>query len=113
MFPIKPLSIEDFYRKEKPVWRIKHWDIGNITNGFRNVCMNSFLLANAMFNSDNRIDNIIVPFHSISPMFKSDCDEIFNKYEEQIIKGVTKFRKPWNVNQYLFSVYSILKRGYE
>lgn len=114
MFPVRALRQSDFFADEKPVWRVMHWNFSDICNSFRHVCLHSFVLASQTLNKDKLLDmsNIIVPEHSISPMFREDCEFVYMQNEAELDKMTTKFRKPWNVNQYLYSVYSLLKRGY-
>lgn len=100
MFPLKSLDYSDFYDDEKPVWDITYRKLSEIRNSFRHVSMHSYLMAaqSLIDNTDIDINSIMFPDHTISPMFKSDCDEVFDKNVDEIISCTTRFRKPWNVN---------------
>lgn len=112
IFPIKELNITDFFYDNKPVTHLRRWSFQNIHTQFRRVCFNSFLVANESAGNITDINNLLFPYHSVSPMFKSDCDELYEKNKATIFKSISKFRQQFNMNQYLYSIYSCLKRGY-
>ena len=49
------------------------------------------------------------PQHTVTPMFKEACEEVWHKVPEKIEASITPVREDWNVNQNLFQDYLFLK----
>lgn len=51
--------------------------------------------------------NPIVPAHRALPMKLSCVKDCYNKYEEQILNSITRFRDYKNLNQYIYTLYML------
>lgn len=51
--------------------------------------------------------NPLVPAHRALPMKLSCVKDCYNKYEEQILNSITRFRDYKNLNQYIYTLYML------
>lgn len=58
-------------------------------------------------------NNYYVPPHIECGMFKSKINEIYNKFEKEILDSCSRFREPKNLNQYLYTDYLIFTKQYK
>lgn len=108
MFVMNPCTEEDFFSNGKPIYSLIHRK--HAINTFRNQCRNSYRLAmRASGFKDERRNHYFYIRHSADPMLRSDALELWKKEGESILGSLTKFREPWNMTQYLFPDYSIMK----
>lgn len=98
MFPVNITSIDDFFINDKPKWNFRTIAFENIKCCFNYVCFNSYMIACNNNNINPNLNEIIIPYHSISPMFKSDNIELYKKFEIDILDCISRFRLNYNMN---------------
>jgi hypothetical protein len=106
MFPIAPCEPTDFFRGGRIVIKFsKHFLAMDM---FKNICKNSNRLARkALGLKPSYI--FLRPQHICSPMLKSQCKEVYEKEQSEIIASLTRTRTAENYTQYLFLDYIYLK----
>ena len=76
-------------------------------------CKNSWKLAQSLADMTDNSKEYFYIGHSMTPMLKSVFEEVHQKAYGKILEKCTKFREPWNFNQYLFPDYALLTRRAE
>ena len=106
MFPIAPCEPTDFFRDGQIVIKFsKHFLALDM---FKSICKNSNNLARkALGLKPSYI--FLRPQHICSPMLKSQCKEVYQKVQSEIIASLTRTRTAENYTQYLFLDYIYLK----
>lgn len=104
MFPIGPLTEECFFRDGKPV--INYTKRTLMNSSFLEMCKNTNDLA-AELAGVGHDAGFIKPAHFHTPMLKSVNLEIVRKAGDRIRKSASRFRKPYNLNQYLYQDYYV------
>lgn len=106
MFPIAPCEPTDFFRDGQIVIKFsKHFLALDM---FKSICKNSNNLARkALGLKPSYI--FLRPQHICSPMLKSQCKEVYQKVQSEIIASLTRTRTAENYTQYLFLDYINLK----
>ncbi|MGN0202432.1 MAG: hypothetical protein ACI399_05945 [Candidatus Cryptobacteroides sp.] len=106
-FPMLPCSREDFFLDGKPCHHMsRHWL--TLGNKFRFLVRRSFRFACEALGV--RIPACYLrPQHTVAPMLKSLCDELYSMKEKEILSSVTPLREDNNYNQYIFTDYTFLK----
>ena len=103
MFPVGDCSPTDFFRGGKAV--IGYYRHLFASNMYKKICRNSDRLAREALDLKPSVF-FTRPQHICSPMFKSVCDEVYEKVNEQIREtSATRTRTENNLNQYLFLDY--------
>lgn len=101
MYVTTPQTVDKWFRNDFPVFfcneRERNWEwAGDET---RNI-------QYKLITGSRRNDIVIDQQHGIFPMRKSLLIECFEKYKEQILNSVTRFRDPKNYNQWLWSEFA-------
>lgn len=107
VFPMKPCKATEFFKGGKCFLGMSHhlfaWDM------FKKICRNSDHLARRALGLKERC-LFLRPQHICTPMFKSECGEVYSKMPAEIAKtAATRIREENNLNQYLFLDYMYLK----
>ena len=106
VFPLKPCSASDFFDGGKCFLGMSHhlivWDM------FKHICRNSDHLARKALGLKPSLF-FLRPQHICTPMFRSECEELYEKMKEEIIARMTRTRTKNNVAQYIFLNYTYLK----
>ena len=107
VFPMKPCAASDFFDKGKCFLGMSHHLFA--CDMFKNICRNSDRLARRALGLKQRWF-FLRPQHVCTPMFKSECGEVYSKMPAEIAKtSASKIRNSDNLNQYLFLDYMYLK----
>ena len=114
MLPVGSLKETDFFSPSGKVrmnWHID--DISKCTSQFRQVCYRQFQEIKQLSITDNHNhkfskEHYYRPYHTMTPMIKSHCKEIFEKLGYAISKYISPFRTQYNHNQYIFPLYELL-----
>ena len=107
VFPMKPCSATDFFDGG-------HCYLGMsrhlfVFDMFKRICRNSDTLARKALGLRSSL-LFLRPQHVCTPMFKSECEELYDKVKEEIAKtSSARTRNGENLNQYLFLDYMFLK----
>lgn len=109
MFAINSTNELDFFNGDTPVYSLKYRN--NVKNIFRCQARNSYEMAKSITDFHPKKEGIHY-FHIVhgpAPISNKDALELWDSIGDRIENSLTKFREPWNFNQYLFSDYSIMK----
>lgn len=101
IFPVAPSKAEDFFRDGKAV--MKHSRNFLALNMFKKQTRASDRLAKSAAGASGI--GFMRPQHICSPMLRSCSEELYRLKEKEILSLVTPLRKPFNVNQYIFTDY--------
>ena len=114
MLPCKALSETDFYKNGSIKMNFILNNIRECKSEFRFQCKNSYQhICNAL-NLKYPQDMYIRPEHTMTPMIKSHCKEVFDLLENVIKRHIWAFRTMYQHNQYIYPNYEKLKyRAYE
>jgi hypothetical protein len=75
---------------------------------FKKICRNSNRIARKAIGLKPSVC-FLRPQHICTPMLKSQCEELYQKVETEIISSLTKTRSSNNLNQYMFLDYMYLR----
>lgn len=106
MFPMKECKPTDFFRGGKGVIRVSYHLLA--LDMFKQICRNSTRAAREALGLRPTF-YFMRPQHICSPMFKSECEELYDKVEPVIRNSISRVRTGENLNQYLFLDYMYLK----
>lgn len=105
-FPLKPCKATDFFIDGRATLGMsRHLFAFNM---FKKICRNSNRIARKAIGLKPSVC-FLRPQHICSPMLKSQCEELYQKVETEIISSLTKTRSSNNLNQYMFLDYMYLK----
>jgi hypothetical protein len=106
VFPMMPCKATDFFKDGKcflgMAYHLVVWDM------FKRICRNSDHLARKALGLKPRLF-FLRPQHICTPMFRSECEELYNKMKSEILARTTRIRSKENVTQYTFLDYIFLK----
>ncbi len=106
LFPVMPCSREDFFRDGKGVLGFStHWFAAGM---YKKICRNSDALAREA-SGMKRSCSFMRPQHICTPMLRSQCQELYDKYQQRILKSLTRTRSAINVTQYTYLNYQYYK----
>lgn len=106
LFPVAKCEPEDFFRDGKGVLGFKkHWLAVGM---YKKICRNSDQLAREASGLKKSF-SFLRPQHICTPMFKSDCEELYSSYTERILSSITRTRSACNLTQYLYLNYQYYK----
>lgn len=107
MLPMNAIDPTDFFDKHgHPIYELINRTHSH--NTFRMQCRNSFDLAAKLSGYSKNGKHYFYIKHSMDPMLKSCCEEVWEKGGCEIERRVTKFREPFNYTQYLFPDYTLM-----
>ncbi len=107
MYPVDKCVPEDFFRDGKAV--IGYYRHMFASNMYKKICRNSDLLARRIAGAKPSCF-FMRPQHICSPMYRSMCEEVYSKAEEEVRRtSASRTRTEENLNQYLFLNYQYLK----
>ena len=106
LFPLAPCRAEDFFRDGKGVLGFSSHYI--VSGMYKHICKNSDVHARKALGM-NKSFRFIRPQHTCTPMFRSECELLYSKLENDILASLTRTRTADNLNQYLFLDYQYYK----
>ena len=106
LYPLAPCRPEDFFRDGKGVLGFsRHF----LTFGmYKKICRNSDTHARKALGLKPSFC-FVRPQHTCTPMFKSECEQLYSILEQDILASLTRVRTSENLNQYLFLDYQLYK----
>jgi hypothetical protein len=111
-FPINPIYIEDLFQDNKPRLHFAEF-IKYEPSIYRNQCRASIdLISMSLGLGKLAPGQLIVPEHSITPMLRSTLLAVKSLCETKILNTISVLRKPYNVNQYIYSDYNYFTNNY-
>ena len=106
LFAVMPCSREDFFRDGKGVLGFStHWFAAGM---YKKICRNSDALAREA-SGMKRSCSFMRPQHICTPMLRSQCHELYDKHQQQILNSLTRTRSAINVTQYTYLNYQYYK----
>ena len=113
MYPINKLSPLDFFSKDGKEIRMNFYKkpLELVPTQFKKVCYNCnrLLLKNFNLKSELKGKEYYRPYHTMTPMIKSHCMEVFNKCKNDIYGVIRAFRTDKQYNQYIYPDYEKFK----
>ena len=106
IFPLKPCKATDFFVDGRAMLGMSRHLFA--LNMFKKICRNSNRVARKALGLKPSVC-FLRPQHICTPMLKSQCKEIYQKVETEIISSLTRTRSSNNLNQYMFLDYMYLK----
>lgn len=107
VFPMKPCKATEFFKGGKCFLGMSHHLFA--CDMFKKICRNSDHMARRALGLKER-SLFLRPQHVCTPMFKSECGEVYSKMPAEIAKtAAARVRNGENLNQYLFLDYMYLK----
>lgn len=106
-FPVLPFTEDDFYPGGKPALHMSR-HLLTLGNGFRKIVRRSFAFACESLGRKVPMAYLRPP-HTVSPMLRSQCEELYSLRESDLIASITPLREDCNYNQYIFTDYMHLK----
>ena len=107
IFPMLECKKSDFFRDGKCFLGMSHHLFA--CDMFKRICRNSDQMARRALGLKQRLF-FLRPQHICTPMFKSECGEVYSKVPAEIAKtAASRVRDEKNLNQYLFLDYMYLK----
>lgn len=106
IFPLKPCKATDFFIDGRATLGMSRHLFA--LNMFKKICRNSNRVARKALGLKPSVC-FLRPQHICTPMLKSQCEELYQKVETEIISSLTRTRSSNNLNQYMFLDYMYLK----
>ena len=106
IFPLKPCKATDFFIDGRATLGMSRHLFA--LNMFKKICRNSNRIARKAIGLKPSVC-FLRPQHICTPMLKSQCEELYQKVETEIISSLTKTRSSNNLNQYMFLDYMYLR----
>ena len=106
LYPLAPCRPEDFFRNGRGVLGFsRHF----LSSGmYKKICRNSDTHARKALGLKPSFC-FVRPQHTCTPMFKSECEQLYSILEQDILASLTRVRTSGNLNQYLFLDYQLYK----
>ena len=106
LFPVMPCCKEDFFREGKGVLGFStHWICSGM---YKKICRNSDRLAREAAGMKSSC-SFMRPQHICTPMLRSHCRELYDRYQQRILNSLTRTREAINVTQYTYLNYQYYK----
>ena len=105
MFPLSPLHPEDFFRDGRPCQRFVEKPAPAKPNIFQRKCMYQQNMIAAPFGKHYR-RTWLKNGHSMAPILKSSCYEVWKRHGEEIIRYLSPLKRTdRSYNHYIYSLY--------
>ena len=111
IFFIHPCTPEDFFIQGFPKLFYRKVAYSDTQNLFRHQCKASLDIVTKDFKV-KCTGFIWKNSHSVSPMLKSTLDRVWELHGEELGERISKFRKPYNINQYVYSYYQYMSQKF-
>ena len=106
LYPLAPCKPEDFFRNGKGVLGFSRHFLAS--GMYKKICRNSDTHARKALGLKPSFC-FVRPQHTCTPMFKSECEQLYSVLEQDILASLTRVRTSDNLNQYLFLDYQLFK----
>ncbi len=106
LYPLAPCRPEDFFRDGKGVLGFSSHFL--VSGMYKKICRNSDTHARKALGLKPSFC-FMRPQHTCTPMFKSECEQLYSILEQDILASLTRVRTGENLNQYLFLDYQLYK----
>ena len=111
MYPLKPLSQEDFFVDGMPCLHMTEKPFPANANNFQTACRCGLNFVAREFGIRYRT-TWLKTGHSIAPILKSTCEYLWRRSGNEIEASVSPTRQRWNFNQYIYSWWNYLAGEY-
>lgn len=99
LYPLAPCRPEDFFRNGKGVLGFSRHFLAS--GMYKKICRNSDTHARKALGLKPSFC-FVRPQHTCTPMFRSECEQLYSILEQDILASLTRVRTSGNLNQYLF-----------
>lgn len=106
LYPLAPCRPEDFFRNGKGVLGFSRHFLAS--GMYKKICRNSDMHARKALGLKPSFC-FVRPQHTCTPMFRSECEQLYSILEQDILASLTRVRTSGNLNQYLFLDYQLYK----
>lgn len=106
LYPLAPCRPEDFFRNGKGVLGFSRHFLAS--GMYKKICRNSDTHARKALGLKPSFC-FVRPQHTCTPMFRSECEQLYSILEQDILASLTRVRTSENLNQYLFLDYQLYK----
>ncbi len=106
LYPLAPCRPEDFFRNGKGVLGFSRHFLAS--GMYKKICRNSDTHARKALGLKPSFC-FVRPQHTCTPMFRSECEQLYSILEQDILASLTRVRTSGNLNQYLFLDYQLYK----
>ena len=108
IFAVNPMTEDDFFDSDGNCRMFFHKIAYAKHNIYWHQCRNGMKLVKKKWDvTDNQI---FKPDHVMHPILKSACEKVWQEYETQILKSLTKFRERENFNQYIYMYWQYVNK---
>lgn len=105
MFPLSPLSPDDFFREGRPCQRFVEKPFPAKPNIFQRKCMYQLNMIAKPFGKHYR-GTWMKNGHSMAPILKSSCEEVWRRHGKEIIQYLSPLKRTdRSYNHYIYSLY--------
>lgn len=111
MFPLEPLSENDFFRDGLPCLNFKEVDFPSEPNIYHLGCRNGLNFVGGEFGI-KYTDRWVKSCHGLTPMLRKTWEHLWERGEEEIRRSVSAFREPKNFNQYICPLWHFFTSRY-
>lgn len=111
ILPLAPMKKGDFYAKGKPRFRVVLTQYHDACTDFEKVLRNGWNMIAADYGAP--MDRVGKTDHILSPMLLSTLKAVWSKHHLQMEHSVSKFRRNWNMTQYIYLYDQMLRGEYE
>lgn len=105
MFPVSPMKEEDFFVGGRPCQHLELMELPEDYSQFAWVCKEGTKLIAASFGEEVSDDRWLSIGHGVSPLLRSACDAVWERYRDTLKASLTQKRDWKNYNQYIYVYY--------
>lgn len=106
IFPVAKCQPTDFFRDGKGVLGFTRHYLA--VGMYKKICRNSDRLARKASGLKKSF-SFLRPQHICTPMFRSECESLYNGFEKEISASLTMIRSACNLTQYIYLNYQYYK----
>lgn len=113
MFPVGPLTYEDFFVDNKPNLKFKPRECKIRGHIYHSQCRHSAdLITNMLALPALPYNTIVTPQHICTPMLRSTLQIVGAECQNDILNTISKLRESRNINQYIYPLYEYFTNNY-
>lgn len=102
MFPLSPMDESDFFVDDKPCQHMDEKDFPENPNVFQKRCKNAQSFVANMFDK-GMPEKWLINGHSLAPIKKTTCEEIWEKGGKKIEASISTLRSEKSFSQFIYS----------
>lgn len=111
MFPVSPLKESDFFVNGFPRQHYDNKEFPEKKNIFMQKCIRQQNMVASAFGIDPK-NRWYHNGHNFAPLLKSACLEVRERFNDEILDGITPYRSETSYNQYLYGLWQYFTDKY-